>query len=64
MNDATSTVNTRIEELDFLISIMSELSMKYKNHNTKLLAELISTLEYRKDREEDNVRSRCKMNYR
>lgn len=44
--------NSRLEELDFLISIMTDLSLKYEGHNKNLLSELISTLNYRKEKEE------------
>jgi len=41
----------RVEELEFLISVLSELSTKYKKHNSNLLEEIISTLKYRKANE-------------
>ena len=50
--DITDNTNSRIEELDFLISILGDLAHKYKNHNTNLLEELISNLSYRKEKEE------------
>ena len=51
MDSATEHTNNRIEELEFLISILSDLS-HYKEHNETLLSELISNLNYRRDREE------------
>lgn len=53
--DTVVKCNTRIEELDFLISIMSDLVFKYKGHNTRLLEELISNLKYRRDNEKTTV---------
>lgn len=50
--DTTVPVNSRVEELEFLISIMNDLAHKYQGHNTRLLEELISNLTYRKDHEE------------
>jgi len=49
--DTTEHTNNRIEELEFLISVLSDLA-HYKGHNENLLLELISNLNYRKDREE------------
>jgi len=50
-----STVNTRIQEFDFLISIMNDLCFKYPQHNKKLLENLIQTLQYMKENEENTV---------
>lgn len=47
--------NTRLEEFDFLISIMSDLAHKYPNHNERLLEELISNLKYRRENEKTTV---------
>lgn len=56
----TDTANTRVEEFEFLITIMSDLAHKYQGHNQNLLEELISNLEYRKDHEETTVIAKCK----
>ena len=50
-----TTVNTRRDELDFLISIMNDLCYKYPNHNKKLLENLIQTLTFMKSSEETTV---------
>ncbi len=51
----TETVNSRVEELEFLISVLNDLAHRYKGHNTKLLEEIISNFEYRRDTEETTV---------
>lgn len=61
MNTATESYS-RVEELEFLITIMGDLAHTYKNHNTKLLEELISTLNYRKNKEEITVIAKSKSN--
>lgn len=58
--ETTDEVNSRVIELEFLISIMNDLVHKYKNHNAKLLEELISNLEYRKEKEELTVEAKAK----
>jgi len=52
--------NTRVEELNFLISIMKDLSHNYKGHNISLLIELISVLSYRKEKEEHTSAEKSK----
>ena len=52
--------NSRVEELEFLIIIMSDLVYKYKGHNNKLLEELISNLNYRKEKEETTIVAKSK----
>lgn len=51
----TETVNSRVEELEFLISVLNDLAFKYPNHNTKLLEEIISNFKYRRDTEETTI---------
>lgn len=58
--DTTVPINSRLEELEFLISIMNDLAHKYQGHNTKLLEELISNLNYRKDKEEITTKAKSK----
>ena len=54
--DATAEhCNSRVEELEFLISIMSDLAHKYSGHNETLLEELISNLKYRQEKEEHTL---------
>ena len=56
----TLTINSRVEELEFLISIMSDLAHKYKGHNINLLEELISNLNYRRNNEEKTTIAKSK----
>ena len=58
-NHLKEPINSRVDELEFLISIMNELAHKYKGHNTKLLEELISNLEYRKTNEQTTIKAKC-----
>ncbi len=51
--------NSRVEEFDFLITIMNDLSRNYNDHNSKVLDELVSNLRYRKTNEETTVKARC-----
>ena len=60
MDTTTEHKNTRLEELEFLITIMSDLAHEYKDHNDKLLEELISNLKYRKNSEEATVVAKSK----
>lgn len=61
MDNSAIHTNNRLEELEFLISILSELS-HYKEHNENLLSELISNLNYRKEREELTTIAKSKSN--
>ena len=53
--------NTRSEELEFIVAIMTDLVHNYNDtHNDKLLEELISNLKYRIDREEITITAKSK----
>jgi len=60
MEAISEKVNSRVDELNFLISVLNDLAHKYHNHNAKLLEELISNLEYRKGNEELTVEAKAK----
>ena len=45
-------MNTRVEELDFLISIITELKNKYKEHNSGILQNVLQQLQYQRELEE------------
>jgi len=51
----SENVNSRIQEFEFLISIMNDLLYKYPNHNQKVLTSVVSQLEYQKSNEETTV---------
>ncbi len=51
--------NSRVDELEFLISIMNELKFKYKNHNEKVLESVISQLKYQKSNEETTIMAKA-----
>ena len=53
-------VNSRVEELEFLISVMNELRFKYPQHNRNLLESVVSQLEYQKSNEETTVIAKAK----
>jgi hypothetical protein len=55
MFTASEKVNSRVEEFEFIISIFNDLAHKYQGHNTRLLEELISQMEYRRETEETTV---------
>ena len=48
-------VNSRLEELDFVISIMNDLCYRYPSHNKNVLESIVSQLEYQKSNEETTV---------
>jgi hypothetical protein len=54
--------NSRIDEFDFLISIMSDLAYNYKGHNIRLLEELIANLNYRRVNEKSTIISKALSN--
>jgi hypothetical protein len=60
MENIAQEVNSRLDELKFIISIFNDLSRKYAGHNVKLLEELISNLEYRKRNEELTIEAKAK----
>jgi len=61
MNNPTDEKkNSRIQELEFLISIMNDICHNYPSHNDKLLEELIANLSYRKDKEEVTTTAKSK----
>jgi hypothetical protein len=55
MDTTTETVNSRVQEFEFLISILNDLAHKYQGHNTRLLEEIISNFEYRRETEETTI---------
>ena len=58
MENVSDHKNSRVEELDFLIDIMSDLAYHYKEHNENLLKELISNLSYRREKEVNTLVSK------
>ena len=56
----TEQANSRLQELEFLVSIMSDLAHTYKGHNVRLLEELISNLNHRIDSEETTAEAKFK----
>lgn len=60
MSVVAEKVNSRLEELDFVISIMNDLRYKYKNHNVPVLETIVSQLEYQKSNEETTVVAKAK----
>lgn len=53
-------VNSRVDELEFLISIMNDLRFKYPSHNKNILESIVSQLEYQKSNEETTVVAKAK----
>ena len=50
--DSEEKKNSRLQEIEFLISILNDLSHNYPEHNENVLEELIANLCYRRDKEE------------
>ena len=48
-------INSRLEELEFIISIMNDLRYRYPSHNKNVLESIVSHLEYQKSNEETTV---------
>jgi len=53
-------VNSRVDELNFLISVLNDLIYKYPYHNKQILESIASQLEYQKSNEETTVMAKAK----
>lgn len=53
-------MNSRIDELNFLISVLNDLIHRYPNHNRQILESVASQLEYQKSNEETTVVAKAK----